>query len=454
MNTAVTRNDWVGRVIDGRFPLLEWLGSTEQVGVFRTELKGPQPRRAVIRLLPADAEDAPARLRDWASAARLSHPHLMRIFDSGPAQVGGVELLYVVTEYADESLAQVIPERPLSTVEAREMLIPILDALTYLHAQGLAHGRIKPSNIMVIHDRLKLPVDGVRPPGTRSPPPLTIYDAPEAAVVPVAPAADIWALGITLVEAFSQHPPLWDRSNRRDPVVPAEIPPPFADIARGCLRCDPAGRATLREIRTLLIPPRSLAEPANEIDQIAPAEIAHTAHEWSDAPQSPRRIAAIAAGVIVVLAVIAFLVMRSHRSQPSSPTVAQSTARSAVQSAVPAVTQPPPQSPKAQPTGGGTTRGTVAERVMPDTLAKANRTIRGKVEVKIRLNVDPNGRVSNAGLDSPGHSRYFANKALEAARKWRFKPAQVNGQAVPSVWLLRFEFKPGGPGVTAAEVSP
>src|SRR5579863_6180941 len=135
MNTAVTRNDWVGRVIDGRFPLLEWLGSTDQAGLFRTELKGPRPQRAVIRLIPADAEDAPARLRAWSAAARLSHPHLMRIFESGRAHVSGVDLLYVVTEYSDESLAQVIPERPLALREAREMLGPILDALTYLHAQ-------------------------------------------------------------------------------------------------------------------------------------------------------------------------------------------------------------------------------------------------------------------------------------------------------------------------------
>ena len=170
MNTAVTRNDWVGRVIDGRFPLLEWLGSTEQAGVFRTELKGPQPQRAVIRLMPANAENAEKRLRDWASAAKLSHPHLMRIFESGRTPVGGAELLYVVTEFADESLAQVIPERPLSAGEAREMLVPMLDALSYLHGQGMVHGHIKPSNVMVAGDRLKLPVENIQSAGRSAKP--------------------------------------------------------------------------------------------------------------------------------------------------------------------------------------------------------------------------------------------------------------------------------------------
>src|SRR6201997_5615131 len=193
MNTAVTRNDWVGRVIDGRFPLLEWLGNSEQTGVFRTVLKGSQPHRAVIRLMPAES-NAEERVHDWASVAKLSHPHLMRIFDTGRAQVGSVELLYVVTEYAEESLAQVIPERPLSTREAHEMLGPILEALAYLHAQGMVHGHIKPSNIMVVDDRLKLPIDGIQPagrlakPGAQAKP----YDAPETADGTISPAADTW----------------------------------------------------------------------------------------------------------------------------------------------------------------------------------------------------------------------------------------------------------------------
>ena len=99
-------------------------------------------------------------------------------------------------------------------------------------------------------------------------------------------------------------------------------------------------------------------------------------------------------------------------------------------------------------------KGAIAHGVMPDVLASASRTIRGKVEVRIRVNVDPNGEVSEARFDAPGPSRYFSGKALEAARKWRFKPAQEDGRPVPSVWALRFEFRTGGPEITAREVSP
>jgi TonB family protein len=91
---------------------------------------------------------------------------------------------------------------------------------------------------------------------------------------------------------------------------------------------------------------------------------------------------------------------------------------------------------------------------MPDLLASANRTIHGKVDVNVRVNVDAKGGVANARLDSRGHSRYFAARALDAAGKWRFKPPQLNGQPVPSVWILRFQFRRSGPEVAATQKTP
>ena len=450
MNTAVTRNDWVGRVIDGRFPLLEWLGSTEQAGVFRTELKGPQPQRAVIRLLPANAENAEKRLRDWALAAKLSHPHLMRIFESGRTPLGGAELLYVVTEYADESLAQVVPERPLSASEAREMLVPMLDALAYLHGQGIVHGHIKPSNVMVVGDRLKLPVENIQSTGRIAKPAgrLTIYDAPEIASGEFSPAADLWSLGITLVESLTQHSPQWDRWIKKDPVVPANLPQPFAEIARACLRQDLGRRATIHEIKVLLSPPPSLEEPANEFDQIAPPIVGDRKEAFSEVPRSKGRMAAIIGGVVLAVIVLVFALTRSHKSQPASPAAAQPQAP--VVAPVPAQ----PGAPLSSPPTGQSSKGEVAERVMPGVSTSANRTIHGKVDVNVRVNVDAKGSVANVRFDSRGNSRYFADRALDAARKWRFKPPQVNGQPVPSVWILRFQFRRNGPDVAVTERTP
>ena len=99
-------------------------------------------------------------------------------------------------------------------------------------------------------------------------------------------------------------------------------------------------------------------------------------------------------------------------------------------------------------------RGAVAKRVLPDVPQSASETIHGTVEVSIRVTVDPSGDVSNATFDSPGASKYFANLALQAARDWRFKPAQVDGQAVSSVWILRFQIRQTGTEVTSVETSP
>lgn len=453
MNSAVTRNDWVGRVIDGRFPLLEWLGNTEQAGVFRTELKGPEPQRAVIRLVASEPQHAETQLAQWKQARALSHPHLMRVFECGRAQVGGVELLYLVSEYAEESLAQVIPERPLSAGEAREMVVPILDALTFLHSQGLVHGRIKPSNVMVVGDRVKLPVDTVRRTGSISVPPaqLGIHDAPELRSGTIAPASDIWSLGVTLVEALTQQPPEWDGSTQKDPAIRAEVVEPFKDIALTCLHYDAAKRASLREIRSKLYPSPSLEEPANEIDQFAPPEIAASAPQFEEKPGSRGRTAAIIGAVVVLVAIIVFVLTRSHAPRTAAPAV-QTTAPQA--SAPQASPSAPAPAAATQPQRSGASKGEIVDRVMPDVSANANRTIRGKVDVNVRVDVDASGAVGNARFESHGPSRYFATRALEAARKWKFKPAERDGKAVPSAWLLRFQFRRSGPEVTATEVAP
>ena len=91
---------------------------------------------------------------------------------------------------------------------------------------------------------------------------------------------------------------------------------------------------------------------------------------------------------------------------------------------------------------------------MPDVPQKVSATIHGKVQVSIRVTVDPGGNVSNASVDSPGPSKYLAKLALQAAQRWRFNPPQVNGQAVASEWVLRFEFGHTATEVTPVEVTP
>jgi TonB family protein len=91
---------------------------------------------------------------------------------------------------------------------------------------------------------------------------------------------------------------------------------------------------------------------------------------------------------------------------------------------------------------------------MPEIPEKAIATIHGQFGLAIRASVDSNGTVSNAALDQPGPSKYFANLALQAVQKWKFKAAQVDGRAVPSVWVLTFQFSQAATEVTPVEVAP
>src|SRR5207253_3251480 len=114
--------------------------------VYSTEY-GADSRPAAIKLLQVDASESERQLSRWEAIARLSHPALIRLFGSGRCEIEGVPLLYVVMEHSDGDLAGVLPERPLTEIEAREMLERTLAAVTYIHEQGFVHGAIKPSNI-------------------------------------------------------------------------------------------------------------------------------------------------------------------------------------------------------------------------------------------------------------------------------------------------------------------
>jgi TonB family protein len=442
-------SDCVGSIIDGRFPLLRWIGGTERSSVFRTELEGDPPRRAAIKLIPVSAVDAGACLDQWAAASSLSHPHLVRLFDFGHCAIDGDEYLYVVTEYADEILSDILAARPLSPPETREMLGPVLDALSWLHARDLVHAHLKPSNIMVVDDRLKLSVDRLRSDGEFGRPSLSSGkgDAPEIATGILSPAADAWSLGVLVVEALTLRPPVWNASSDAEPILPAPMPRPFSSIARGCLQVDPAIRWTLSDIRASLEPAR-------------PAEPAHAAKASGRSMATPpfRLRTTITAGAAVFLVgTITALVISSHHGKPSPPALTQTSAPPAATT----LAAKPPQSsapespgPATAPSQSPVVKGEVASRATPDVPQPILDTIQGHVRVRIRVQVDSQGKVADAAIDDPGTSRYFAAKALASARNWKFTPAQVGGHSAASAWILHFQFGQTGTTITPIETAP
>src|SRR5262249_12278756 len=151
---------WEGHVVDSKFQLKRFLGGSEQSAVFLTEDPERDLQPVAIKLID-DQENADLHLARWGLAQGLSHPHLIRILRTGRSSLGSREVIFALMEYAEENLAQILPERPLTPPEAREMQKPALDALAYVHRQGFVHGRLKPANVLAVNDQLKLSSDGL-----------------------------------------------------------------------------------------------------------------------------------------------------------------------------------------------------------------------------------------------------------------------------------------------------
>jgi TonB family protein len=90
----------------------------------------------------------------------------------------------------------------------------------------------------------------------------------------------------------------------------------------------------------------------------------------------------------------------------------------------------------------------IVQRVVPSISQSALGTITGTVRVTVKVEVDSTGSVSDASFVSEGPSQYFARKAMEAAKQWRF------AGSTPRTWVLRFGFKRGGTSVAPEPAAP
>lgn len=472
--TRLTRDwkQWEGQIVNGTFPLRQYLGGSEHSAVFLTERRGREPQRAAIKLIPADPATAGVQLSRWEATAKLSHPHLLRLFETGSCQLDKLVLLYVVMEYAEDNLAQILPHRALAPEEVRDLLEPALDALTFIHGKSLVHGRLKSSNVMAAQDQLKLSSDSLfrsgDPAGSLGP--SSKYDAPEVASGNILPASDTWSLGMTLMEALTQRLPAVE--GMTEP-LPETVPAPFMGIAHCCLRRDPHRRCTVSDIGTRLQSSASTSQQASTV------RIPAASAKW-------RYLLPVA---IVALAAAALLIgpkllnprpdtqpASSVSPQPPPSPEAQSAPRKQDATPVPAVVETKPsavkrrderQKPKAgapgpapapatvsAPLAGGSDRGKVLQRVEPVVSKSARNTISGTIKIRVKVEVDAAGNVERATFLTEGPSKYFARQSMQAAQQWKFAPAQANGQAAPSAWILYFGFRRSGTEVDSEPAKP
>lgn len=308
-----------GEVADGKYPLLRYLGGSDHSSVFLTRHGNVHPGEAAIKLLPARPGNAAAQLSLWRLAQNLSHQHLTRILDMGRCQMGNAPMLYVVTELAGENLGEIVPQRPLSAEEARDVLASVLDALAFMHSRGFVHGHIKPSNIMAVGEQLKLSSDGICRLGdaVEHNGATSIYDPPEGNRSGASTAGDIWAIGVMLVEVLTQEPPAWNPSDRRDPVPPETMPPPFPEIVRHCLRRDPKSRWSAATLQAHV--PRTIAAPVRPAADIPAATTGQAA---TDARRYLTWGAAVAILFATVLVGVKLVGSRAASPASQTPTAA------------------------------------------------------------------------------------------------------------------------------------
>ncbi len=454
---------WQGEVINGVYPLRRFLNGSDHSAVFLTECKAQNIPNAAIKIVPAERVVTEVQLSHWRTAARLSHPHLIRLLDAGHCQLGGHQFLFVVMEYAEQTLSQILPHRALTPDEVREMLLPALDALAFLHRKNLVQGQLKPANFLVVNDQLKLASDTVRPAGeprasiTQS----SLYDPPEAKEGRLSPAGDIWGLGITMVEALTQSLP-WPDERSETASLPTTLPPAFVDTVQRCLSHNPASRptATGLEAQFKRAPQASVVSVPQAVVREAPGRAALP----QESPKQRWLVPTIVAVLILLVAVWAGLrLFQSHpNSQPSASRTAGAPAAASPspetplpappQVAAPAASakssesKPAPARPvsrrsdrRAPPLADASPSAVHQE--IPNVPRSARRTIHGHIKVAVLVIVDRSGNVTDAMLENPGPSWYFARLAREAARKWRFAPADKQDSRQ---WLLRFEFARGG----------
>ncbi len=237
----------VGRLLDGRYHIASRIARGGMASVYEA-VDTRLDRIVAVKIMHAglgDDDDFAARfVREARAAARLSHPHVVSVFDQGDDH--GVVFL-VMELVPGHTLRDVIrKEAPLAPAKALALIDPVLSALAAAHRAGLIHRDIKPENVLLADEanggQLKVADFGLAKAissdtqhtatggvliGTVS------YLAPELVVDGKADArADVYAAGVVLYELLTGNKPHEGESPIQVAYkhVHEDVPPPSAGV--------------------------------------------------------------------------------------------------------------------------------------------------------------------------------------------------------------------------------
>jgi uncharacterized membrane protein YgcG len=257
--------------LDGRYRLLEVVGHAGAARLYRAEdtLLG---RPVAIKMMRGDANvlASPERLRNEANVlSSLAHPALVTLLDAHlpPGQPG-----YLVLEFVEgPTLAQRMKDGPLTLEQSARLAGELASGLQCVHAAGFVHRDVKPSNVILtpaslpavpFHVKLAdfsfaqlVDAPRVTTPGMVAG--TAAYLAPEQVRgEPAGPPADIYALGLVLLEALTGQRPFGHDSGiggvlarlLEPPGIPDGLGWAWAELLRRMTDCDPARRPAAEHV--------------------------------------------------------------------------------------------------------------------------------------------------------------------------------------------------------------
>jgi serine/threonine protein kinase len=253
--------------VDGRYRLDRRLGAGGMSTVFLA-LDTVLERRVAVKLLAehlAEDEAFVARFRREAlSAAKLQHPNVVQVFDSGKDQDS--ERHYIVMEFVEgPSCADLIrEEKELGIEQAVRYVVDACHGLDYAHRAGVVHRDVKPGNLLISTEAgtLKLADFGIAKAAEQtritqvgSVLGTAAYLSPEQARGEEAgPASDIYSLGVCAYQFLAGRLPheyssltelaLKQQNDTVEPIVPQrpEVPATLDRAIRVALHADPERR--------------------------------------------------------------------------------------------------------------------------------------------------------------------------------------------------------------------
>ncbi len=292
--SSTPSSDGVGRVIQGpdvgsRFELLSLLGTGSFGSVYAARDRTYDTKVALKLLHHSSAEAIYRFKREFRALRDLRHPNLVRYGELLEHEGRWFFTLELVSGCSLLEYVRPRPDAPADAARIRHCMRKLAEGLLALHAQGMVHRDIKPTNVLVdARGRLVILDFGLVADeqeglgATRNVVGTVAYMSPEQATgEPLTPASDWYGVGCMLYEALTGRMPFEGgalqvllEKQRSQPTRPsmlrAGVPPDLEELCMGLLATKPAQRASARDVLRALdavpshVHPSSLAHAGNK----------------------------------------------------------------------------------------------------------------------------------------------------------------------------------------------